>query len=207
MTYLLQNAARVARGARGALGDVTEAGKPQPPISPLIVGGHGGYQELRSTPADGSCGIGTYPCRHPGLDVYGPQGTPVVAPESGQIVALADGSGAPFMGYGPWLAVIQGDGGKFHLLGHLDPNTSDQSVVGQRVTAGDQIGTTSSANHTHWEVRDRITPAAGGDNFTNGMNPQTWLTLAQVVSSSLGKVLVVGSAATLIYLLWRRRRR
>ncbi len=143
---------------RGALGDVPGAGKPQSPISPLVV-------------------------------------------------ALADGSSSPFGGYGPWLAVIAGESGKFHLLGHLDPATAGQSAMGQHVTAGDQIGTTSSANHTHWEVRTALVPPSGGDNFSNGTNPQTWLEIAQITSSSLGKILIVGSTATLLYLLWRRRRR
>lgn len=181
-------------------------GDPQPPIWPLVVGAHGGYLETRSTPADGSCGVSGYPCRHPGLDVAGTSGTPVVAPESGTVVAAGDGSAAPFVGYGPWLVIIAGrDSGKFHLLAHLEPATAAMAEVGREVAAGDAIGATSSANHTHWEVRDQPVPdfAAGQTNFDNNSDPLAWLAAAQ--RGALGTALIVGSAALFLWLLWRRR--
>jgi murein DD-endopeptidase MepM/ murein hydrolase activator NlpD len=161
------------------------SGKPQPPIWPLKQGNHGGYLEVRRSPADGACGVGSYPCVHPGLDVAGAQGAAVHAPEDGVIVNAADGASSPFGGYGPWVIVIQGDDGKFHLLGHLDPATRSMGQVGQRVTAGDVVGTVSSANHTHWEVRSRAFPrfSDGESNATNNSDPVAWLRAASSGSS------------------------
>lgn len=181
---------------------VPVAGKAQAPIYPLEVGAHGAWLEVRSSPADGACGVHGYPCKHPGVDVAGVQGTPVVAPESGTIVATGDGASAPFVGYGPWFAIIQGDGGKFHFLGHLDPTTATMGPPGAQVTAGDQVGTTSSANHTHWEVRTKMVPdfANGEDNFSNNSDPLAWLAGQDLVVP----LLLIGGAALLIYLAHRQ---
>lgn len=180
-------------------------GEPQPPIWPLIVGAHGAYLETRSSAADGSCGVHGYPCQHPGVDVAGGAGTPVVAPENGTVIAVADGIAAPFAGYGPWLVIIAGDSGKFHLLAHLEPAAASMSPVGRVVAAGDAVGVTSSANHTHWEVRDQPVPdfASGETNFDNNSDPLAWLELAR--GGGLGTVLLVGAAAWFLWLLWRRR--
>src|SRR5215470_7772971 len=145
-------------GATPVATDAPVHGQPQPPIWPLIIGSHGGWLEVRSSPADGACGVSGYPCRHPGVDVAGTAGTPVVAPESGTVVVAGDGASAPYVGYGPWFAVIQGDSGKFHLLGHLEPAAAGMAPVGQAVAAGQVVGTTSAANHTHWEVRAKAAP-------------------------------------------------
>lgn len=191
-------------GATPVATDAPEPGRPQPPIYPLEIGAHGGYLEVRATPADGSCGVHGYPCQHPGVDVAGVAGTPVVAPESGAVVMAGDGAAAPFVGYGPWFAVIQGDSGKFHLLGHLEPATAGMAAVGQAVTAGQQVGVTSSANHTHWEVRDKAVPdfANGETNFSNNTDPIGWLALAL----GAGTLLLVGGAALFLWLLSRRAR-
>lgn len=209
MGYLRRAPSRRAR-ARSALGAtpidtaIPSAGSPQPPIWPLVIGGHGAWLEVRSSPSDGSCGVHGYPCKHPGVDVAGAAGTTVVAPESGTVVATGDGASSPFVGYGPWFAIIQGDSGKYHFLGHLEPATSGMSSVGQQVTAGDPVGTTSSANHTHWEVRSKMVPdfAAGEDNFSNNSDPLAWLSAA-----ALGGIgaLVIAAGAVIVYLLARRR--
>lgn len=174
------------------------------PIIPLIVGNNGGFAAVRSSPAQGSCGTHAYPCKHPGLDVRGAAGTPVRAPESGTVLMVADGSGSPFGGYGPWVVVIAGDSGKFHLLGHLDPAQRARAPVGLRVNVGDVIGTTSSANHTHWEVRSRPYPnfSAGEDNWTNNSDPQGWL--SGVGDFMLPALIIIGGAY-LAY-LWRSTR-
>ncbi len=182
-------------------------GRPQPPIYPLRQGAHGGYLERRNSPADGACGVGSYPCVHPGLDVAGDPGTTVVAPDNGVIVDAADGSSSPYGGYGPWVVVIQGASGKFHLLGHLDPRTRSMGPIGQVVRAGDPVGTVSSAYHTHWEVRSKKVPefARGESNATNNSDPVAWLRLAQV--GGVGTILVVGASAAFLFLLYRRYRR
>lgn len=198
---------RVSYLRRGLSGTPVEMslpapGKAQPPIYPLEIGAHGGWLEVRSSEADGACGVHGYPCKHPGVDVAGTMGTLVVAPESGTIVMATDGNSAPFVGYGPWLVVIQGDSGKFHLLGHLEPAAAEMGVMGARVTAGDSIGMTSSANHTHWEVRSKLSPdfANGEDNFTNNTDPLAWLSM----SNALFPMLLAGGAALLVYLIARR---
>lgn len=199
---------RPALGATPVPTDLPQPGKPQPPIFPLQVGSHGGWLEVRATPADGSCGVHGYPCKHPGLDVAGSAGTPVVAPETGTVVMAGDGASPPFVGYGPWFAIVQGDdSGKFHFLAHLEPAAASMAPVGARVTAGDQIGTTSSANHTHWEVRDKAVPdfASGEDNFTNNSDPLGWLSMASV--GSVGAILIGGGAALFLWLLFRTRKR
>lgn len=198
-----------ARAIHRALGEAVETadpepGRPQPPIFPLTIGSHGAWLETRSTPSDGSCGVHGYPCQHPGVDVAGVSGTPVVAPENGQVVTSGDGSLAPFVGYGPWFVIIQGDGGKFHFLGHLEPMTAGMAPTGTQVTAGQQVGTTSSANHTHWEVRSKMVPdfAAGEDNFSNNSDPVAWL---QRAAFGMGTLLVAGAAGLFLWLLLRRR--
>ena len=197
---------RVIRPALGATPvdtDPPEPGKPQPPIYPLQIGDHGGWLEVRASPSDGSCGVHGYPCKHPGVDVAGSAGTPVRAPESGTIVAVGDGSSAPFVGYGPWLVIIQGDSGKFHLLGHLEPATASMGPIDAVVAAGDTVGTTSSANHTHWEVRDKMVPdfAGGEDNLSNNNDPIAWLSSSSI--GALGTVLLAGAAAVFLWLLVR----
>jgi murein DD-endopeptidase MepM/ murein hydrolase activator NlpD len=197
MAYLRALSGMVATAA-------PEVGRPQPPIYPLQVGSHGAWLEVRASPADGACGVSGYPCRHPGVDVAGGAGTPVVAPETGTVVMVGDGNSPPYVGYGPWFAIVQGQGsGKFHFLAHLDPLTAGFGPIGAQVTAGQQIGTTSSANHTHWEVRSRMVPdfAAGEDNFTNNSDPIGWLGLASI---GAGALLIVGGAL-LFFVLLRRR--
>lgn len=186
-------------------------GTPQAPISPLVVGNNGCYECVRATSAQGSCGGGPYPCKHPGTDVNGMQGTTVVAPENGTIVAVSAGASSPFGGYGPWVIVIQGnDSGKFHLLGHLDPATSSMSAINDVVQAGQAIGTTSSANHTHWEVRDKLTPnfAANETNFDNNSDPETWLATAPILDAVGGSngAILIGAGAVLLWLLYKRSR-
>lgn len=172
------------------------------PIFPLIVGRNGAFAHVRSSSAQGSCGTKGYPCKHPGTDVVGRAGTRVVAPESGTVVAAADGSSSPFGGYGPWLIVIKGDSGKYHLLAHLDPSTANMAPLGARVSAGGIVGSVSAANHVHWEVRDKMVPnfSAGEDNFTNNVDPTTWLSSTSIVIPAL---IAIGAGA--LFWAWRNR--
>lgn len=194
-----------SRGAMGALvpSEAPVAGQPQAPIYPMNIGATGFYKSVRATPAQGACGTKGHPCMHPGVDLGGYRGTKVVAPEAGQIVLVADGNSAPWGGYGPWLVVIRGESGRYHLLAHLDPATAGMGPMGTPVDAGQQVGTTSSANHTHWEVRTKMVPnfAGGEDNFSNNSDPLAWLASA---GFGLRQVLLVGGAGLFLYLLWRR---
>ena len=125
-----------------------------------------------------------------------------MAPEAGVIVQAADGSAAPWRGYGPWLIVIRGASGKFHLIAHLDPAYMMQAPIGLQVREGQTIGRTSAANHVHWELRKAITPPPGGDNFTNNEDPVAWMS----GGGSALVVVVLVAGAGLLYLLARRHR-
>lgn len=174
------------------------------PITPMIVSPHGGYLYARTSPSEGSCATHSYPCYHPGLDVVGRAGTPVVAPEDGIVHTTAPGSGPPFTGYGPWVVIIQGKSGRFHLLAHLDPDKRGMAPTGTRVSAGQQVGVTSSANHVHWEVRKKPVPdfGKGESNRTNNLDPVAWLKGASL--SGVAIVLAAAGAAA-AYLVARRR--
>lgn len=89
---------------------------------------------------------------HKGIDIGGPIGAPIVAPESGKVVYAAFNDG----GFGN-LVIIQGSKG-YHHLAHLDKILTR---VGARVSANQlvgKLGTTgrSTGPHLHWEVRTAI---------------------------------------------------
>jgi len=178
-------------------------GQRQSPIWPLVVGTHGAFMYVRKGPGDGACGVGKYPCTHPGLDVNGPNGKRVNAPENGVVTFVASGQSSPVGGYGPWVVIIRGDSGVFHLVAHLDWRNASMAPIGRRVRAGDQIGTVSTANHVHWEVRRKQFPnfAAGDSNAANNIDPIPWLASGGSIGS-LAPFLLLGGAATLLYMLW-----
>lgn len=171
------------------------------PIIPLVIGNNGAYAAVRSSSAQGSCGVHGYPCKHPGVDVVGGYLDPVRAPEAGVVVVATDGASAPFVGYGPWLILIRGASGKYHLLAHLDPSRAALAMPGMPVREGQIIGAISAARHTHWEVRTLPTPGAGKTNFDNNVDPIAWM-------KSGGEIafLVVAAGGILLWQLWRRRR-
>jgi hypothetical protein len=103
-----------------------------PPVLPVDVVPFGGYMAVRHDPSQGSCGVGTYPCSHPGIDLGAPPGTVVHAPADGWVwVSQAWSGQAPFGGYGPAIVLIAHDDGesrdvasqRWSLLAHLDPDT------------------------------------------------------------------------------------
>lgn len=170
------------------------------PIEPLTTPRTGGFLAVRSSAADGACGVHGYPCQHPGVDVLGKQGTLVQAPEGGTVKVVTNGASPPYEGYGPWVVVFLGDSGKYHLLGHLEPS-ANRVTVGQRVEAKQVVGATSSANHTHWEVRNKMVPPAGVTNQENNDDPVSWLRGFSILT--VGLVAFAGWGA---YRLWRDHR-
>lgn len=99
---------------------------------------------------------------HNGTDFGAPIGTPMYAAKSGQVVAAG-----PASGYGLWIR-IQTDDGELLEYGHNDTNYVS---VGQRVNAGQVIGTVgnrgySTGPHLHFGVRN----AAG-----QWIDPVPWL--------------------------------
>jgi murein DD-endopeptidase MepM/ murein hydrolase activator NlpD len=188
----------IAQSRLGADPQPTARG-PRPPIVPVKVTPHGAFRYARRSPADGSCGTKPYPCFHPGVDLFGPRGTEVHAPEDGVVVAVANGSSSPWKGYGPWLVIIKGASGVYHLLAHLSPERASLALVGARVAAGQLVGVTSSANHVHWEVRLKAIPdfAAGESNATNNLDPFAWLAR----SGGGGGWLLAAAAAAAVFLM------
>jgi murein DD-endopeptidase MepM/ murein hydrolase activator NlpD len=169
---------------------------PVPPITPLVIGNHGAWRYVRKSSAQGSCGVSGYPCFHPGVDLYGRAGTPVVSPEAGVVVIAADGSAPPFVGYGPWVILIRGQSGRYHLLSHLDPGGSHLAPIGKAVAEGELVGKTSDANHTHWEVRMRPTPGAGRTNLANNLDPIGWM-------KGVGSIVLIAVLGGGAYWIWR----
>lgn len=103
-----------------------------------------------------TAGLPGYPAR----DFMGPAGAPVVAPVAGKVVRFSghDPKGGPTEGvHGPfgWSLYLQGDNGRSYYLTHLGAR---DVKVGQRVDAGQQIGTIGDyarfggANHVHMGV-------------------------------------------------------
>lgn len=120
---------------------------------------------------------------HAGVDVAGPPGTPVLAPEGGIVEAVGSlPMRAPWTGYAP-AVLIRGDSGRWHLLAHLSGNASGGPAstplvtVGQRVELRQVIGYTGHERHTHWEVRTRphARPARGESTMTITLDPGAWL--------------------------------
>lgn len=105
---------------------------------------------------------------HNGTDFGAPTGTPMYAAKSGKVVAAG-----PASGYGLWIR-IQTDDGELLEYGHNDQNYVS---VGQRVNAGQVIGTVgnrgySTGPHLHFGVRN----AAG-----QWIDPVPWLRANGVV--------------------------
>lgn len=99
---------------------------------------------------------------HNGTDFGAPIGTPMFAVKSGTVVAAG-----PASGYGLWIR-IQTDDGYLLEYGHNDAN---YVAVGQRVNAGQVIGTVgnrgySTGPHLHFGVRN-----SGGQ----WIDPVPWL--------------------------------
>lgn len=149
---------------------------------------HGKWGYVR-TKGQGSCGTRPYPCVHNGLDLAGPDGTEVYAPEDCSVHAVATGNLPPFTGYGPGVIVMRGKvTGVYHLLAHLQRDTIPSPTVPggfwdwatkphwiwegteerRQFREGELVGRISSANHVHWETRE-----PGWNGARN--NPALWV--------------------------------
>lgn len=122
--------------------------------------------------------------RHAGVDLGAPPGSPVLAPEAGEVIAAARSTpappgaaawpaNAPWRGYGPAVVYLRGESGRFHLLSHLAwPLHVD---VGDRVAVGDVVGEVSHLAHAHWEVRTRERIRASEETSDFTLDPLAWL--------------------------------
>lgn len=89
------------------------------------------------------------PGGHPGIDIAGPYGSPVLAAADGVVAFAGQQSG-----YGNFIEIQESDG-TYTAYGHL---SSIGVSVGQQVSAGQQIGQEGSTGestgpHLHFEVR------------------------------------------------------
>ena len=145
---------------------------PRWPVDVPHVTPHGKYGQVRRNKDDGTCGTKPYPCIHPALDLAGPAGTDVYAPEDCTVDAVSTGTFPPFRGYGPGVILLRGKvTGVYHLLAHLDPSTIPSPMVPgtfwdwattpmwrssdqrRELAEGAIVGQMSAANHVHWETR------------------------------------------------------
>lgn len=175
---------------------------PRWPTGPFSTHRTGCYGCKRMSSADGGCGVHGYPCTHWGMDLFAGADRRVVAPESGVVVAVANGSSPPWSGFGPGVVVIRGTSGVFHLLSHLE-FSSIRVGIGLPVSEGTPIGQYDGRiAHTHYEVRRRLT----GPSAENTIDPAKWLAEAGgdgAGGSKLGVLLALGGLLAAGFLLAR----
>ena len=115
---------------------------------------------------------------HTGTDFSAACGTPVLAATAGVVVIRTDQPWA-----GPWLVQVSTGVGRLTTwYAHME---SLEVADGDRVEAGQPIGTVgtlgnSTGCHLHFEVHPR-----GGSIYEDGVNPTAWL--AQNVGKDLGR--------------------
>jgi len=97
---------------------------PRWPVDVFTVGPFGRFGAKRTNEKEGACGTKGYPCTHWGADLMAPEGTNVFVPYTGWLLYLGPADAAPFVGYGPWVA----------LIAHMDKDVSLLSRVWDRLT-------------------------------------------------------------------------
>lgn len=127
--------------------------------------GWGGYLERRemyrrSRHFDGQ---GQPRSLHLGIDVWTAEGTAVYSPADGVVDSLADNSG--FGNYGPTIILRHQVGGHMYytLYGHLSRSSLNEVAEGQKLKAGDRLGTLGNAEengswppHLHFQVMTNL---------------------------------------------------
>lgn len=128
------------------------------PVDRVRVTPHGAHLYDRSTWKPGR-GV------HLGVDLFGVRGTPVRAPEDGEVVATwTNDTTRPWRGYGPAGVTIRGDSGIYHVLAHLIASAARAPAtlaIGARVRRSDVVGYISGYQHVHWEPRRTLTWGRG----------------------------------------------
>jgi murein DD-endopeptidase MepM/ murein hydrolase activator NlpD len=129
---------------------------------------------------------------HTGVDFRVPEGTPVLAAASGQVIWVGYGLLYGYEDeedpYGLAIAIEHDFGYNNKRLYTLYAHLSEISVVkGQRVETGEMLGLSgntgfTTAPHLHFEVR------LGTNNFYKTHNPELWMAPAQGWGVLVGKV-------------------
>lgn len=91
---------------------------------------------------------------HTGIDIPAPQGTPILAAKSGQVVTSKKGSGSDWS-YGNYVVIDHGNGNST-LYAHMNSRAVSAGDMVQQGQVIGYVGTTGSStgNHLHYEVRD-----------------------------------------------------
>lgn len=97
---------------------------PRWPLDVFTVGPFGRYGAKRTNEKEGACGTKGYPCTHWGADLMAPKGTNVYVPFTGWMLYHGPADKPPFVGYGPWVA----------LIAHADKEVSLFSRIWDRLT-------------------------------------------------------------------------
>lgn len=164
---------------------------------------------IRSAPGGRYGAVRSGGVTHWGLDIAGPVGARVVAPESMTVSHVAvNNATPPLSGYGPGAVLAHGASGQWHVLGHLDPRSWSGPVPGRVYAEGEWVGDMSTARHVHWEVRTVQLPARGAARGLLTLDPVRWLAggLAPIpLVATVGPGALV--ALVLIYLATREKRR
>lgn len=112
---------------------------------------------------------------HAGVDLAAPGNTPVLAPESGTIEERAPGTRPPWTGYGPWVLLLRGDSGRWHLLAHVSQPSSAMGP-GRRVEVGEPVAVIApELAHLHWEVRTQPRRTWRTETVEMSLDPLAWL--------------------------------
>jgi murein DD-endopeptidase MepM/ murein hydrolase activator NlpD len=177
------------------------------PIDKIRITPHGAYGYYRADKRR----------HHYGVDLGGPAGTPVYAPERMAVVVRRRGSaietsprfrGIGLDGYGPGAVLAVGASGVVHVLGHL--GLDGMPPIGAEVAEGDRIGSIGSPRHVHWEARlgdrapwprstrgdDTVDPMGlvrGGGGGGGGGSQIAEKVKAETKKSAIAEVLVVGA--------------
>jgi murein DD-endopeptidase MepM/ murein hydrolase activator NlpD len=130
---------------------------------------------------------------HAGVDVGGVPGTPVLAPEAGEVVQVGTlPMRPPWTGYAPAVLIRGASSGRWHLLAHLSGAADGSAAtaplvhVGDRVELRQPVGYIGHERHVHWEVRTRphARRAAGETTATITVDPRAWLEGTEVPAPS-----------------------
>ena len=97
---------------------------PRWPLDAFTVGPFGKFGARRTNEKEGACGTKPYPCTHWGADLMAPEGSSVYVPFTGWVLYYGAADKPPFVGYGPWVA----------LIAHYDKDVSLWSRIWDRLT-------------------------------------------------------------------------
>lgn len=140
-------------GSRGSAGSAGSAGQGPKWTGGMVMESGDFSGGVSVTSGFGMRGLAISPGMHMGVDIGGPEGTPLMAFTDGKVTATGwDG------GYGNYVAWIDSFGTE-HFYAHM----RGQAMVspGQQVKKGTKLGEigntgTSSGPHLHWEVANRV---------------------------------------------------